>query len=87
MENNRPNHEITENSGSPKLLIQANNGQKSKLVSFGIRSIRSGLLARRFMEKNVYSISIYKSIYFTEIEVQTLVTLSPSKGVYVICVK
>ena len=33
------------------LLIQANNGQKSKLVSFGIRSIRSGLLARRFMEK------------------------------------
>ena len=63
--NNWPNHEINGNSGSPKLLIQANNGQKSKLVSFGVRSIRSGLLAESFMEINVYSISIYKSIYFT----------------------
>ena len=36
--------------------------------------------------ENVYSISIYKSIYFTK-GFQTLVTLSPSQGVYVICVK
>ena len=77
---------VNEKGGSPMLLIQANNGQKSKLVGFGTRSIRSGLLALSFMEKNVYSISIYKSIYFTK-GFQTLVTLSPSQGVYVICVK
>ena len=40
------------------LLIQANNGQKSMLISFGIRSIRSGLLARRFMEKNMCIVSL-----------------------------
>ena len=73
--------ESTRKSGSPMLLIQANKGQKSKLVNSEIRSIRSGLLARRFMEKNVYSLSKKKN------EAQTLVTLSPSQGVYVICVK
>ena len=37
--NNWPNHEINGSSGSPKLLIQANDRLKSKLV-YWIRSIR-----------------------------------------------
>ena len=62
--NNWPNHDIINgNSGSPKLLIQANNGQKLKLVNFW-NSLHSELSAHgNIMEINSYSISLYKSIY------------------------
>ena len=58
MEKSRPNHKINGNSGSPKLLIQANDGQNSELV-YWIRSIRRCSAQRKGYGDNCESIYLH----------------------------
>ena len=67
--NNWPNHEINGNSGSPKLLIQANNGQKSKLVSFWSSLHSEWSVRRKFHgDKYVYDFYLQEYLFYIKLK-------------------
>ena len=79
MENSWPNHKINGNSGSPKLLIQANDGQiRSWYIGFA--PFGDVLLSGKVTE----TIVIYTRVSTLNWNSDTVVALSPSKRVYAI---